>query len=548
MPDSVIVVLIVLALVGLASCGDEQSGEPDPQFVAGAVDVVPRPSEVQVDAAGSRFSFDGETAVVVVRGEDAAHGAADMLVDLLRGAFPARADTQDAPRAQAPPNSVLLTTTGADAGLGRDGYELTVTLGGVHLRAVAAQGFVHGVQTLRQLLPAEIELRSVQGGVEWSVPSVRIRDVPRFAWRGLLIDTSRTFVSKEFLLRQLDLLALYKVSVLHLHLTDDQGWRVEIDSYPELHQLGSQWDAERAPTERSGYYSKDDVREIVQRATALGIDVVPEIDMPGHIVAALHALPELACRAAPDQPRTMDEFPIIPWLQRPLTPNVLCVCDDRVYDVMQTVLDEVIELFPSPFIHVGGDEVTERREWEESYLCQELIAGGTVASVDRLQAYFQKRIEDHLRARGRRMIAWDEALENERPETGSERLSDEVAFVFWRDFMSAPERLYDRDVVLAPFSRLYLDYPTHIERVYAFDPAPADLTAEQAAHVLGAEAAMWTGYPNARTEAGVEKGIFPRVLALAELSWTPQELREFSDFSRRLEGQKRRLEMLGLGD
>jgi hexosaminidase len=411
---------------------------------------------------------------------------------------------------------------------------------------VAAAGFVHGVQTLRQLLPPEIEQRAVVAGVEWTVPNVRIRDVPRFGWRGLLIDTSRTFVSKEFLLRQLELLALYKISVLHLHLTDDQGWRLEIDGYPRLHELGSQWDAAQAPDERGGYYTKDDIREIVARATALGIEVLPEIDMPGHIIAALHALPELACQSAPDQPRTAEEFPIIPWIRRPLTDNVLCVCDERVYEVLETVLDEVIALFPSPFIHVGGDEVSGTAEWEASYLCQALIAGGGVANTDRLQAYFQKRIEDFLRSRGRRMIAWDEALEREQPDTPSERLSNDAAFMFWRDFQEAPERLYDRAVVTAPFSRLYLDYPTRIDRIYEFDPAPASLTAEQAAHVLGAEAAMWTGYPNARSEAGVERGIFPRLLAVAELAWTPQERRDFEDFSRRLEAQTRRLQMLGV--
>jgi hexosaminidase len=378
------------------------------------------------------------------------------------------------------------------------------------------------------------------------VPSVQIRDLPRFAWRGLLIDTSRTFVSKDFLLRQLELLALYKVSVLHLHLTDDQGWRLQIDAYPRLHELGSRWDPEQAPGERSGYYTKDDIREIVARAGALGIEVLPEIDMPGHIVAALHALPELACQSAPDRARTADEFPIIPWDRRPLTDNVLCVCDERVYAVLEAIFDEVIELFPGPFIHVGGDEVSGSAEWEASYLCRELIAGGVVASTERLQAYFQKRIEDVLRARGRRMIAWDEALEREQRDPPSERLSNDAAFMFWRDFHAAPERLYDRDVVAAPFSRLYLDYPTPISRIYAFDPAPDSLTAGQAAHVLGAEAAMWTGYPNARSEAGVERGIFPRVLALAELAWTAQALRDFGDFERRVELQRRRLELMGV--
>ena len=236
---------------------------------------------------------------------------------------------------------MLLTSAGADPELGRDGYELEVLPDRIRLRAIAAPGFVHGVQTLRQLLPAEIELGTPVEGVGWSVPSVQIRDVPRFAWRGLLIDTSRTFLSKEFLLRQLELLALYKVSVLHLHLTDDQGWRLEIESYPQLHQRGSQWDAEQAPGERSGFYTKDDIREIVARATALGIEVLPEIDMPGHVVAALPLAPSSPARRADNARRTSS---VIPGAAPAVKRLRLVSASMR----SEAVLDEVIELPPVP--------------------------------------------------------------------------------------------------------------------------------------------------------------------------------------------------------
>ena len=544
MPRSALVALMICAAAGAIGCGDEHSATRGPEFVPGAVDVVPRPVQVEVDAAGGLFVFDDHTAV---RYDDAAaRAAAELLDGVLRGPFPARTGPQETTRSQAPPNAVLLTTDGADSGLGPDGYALEVTSDRIRLLALAPAGFVHGVQTLRQLLPPEVEARAPAPGVVWSVPNVRIRDWPRFGWRGLLIDTSRFFLPKDFLLRELELLALYKLSVLHLHLTDDQGWRLEIDAYPALHERGSQWDAERAPDERGGYYTKDDMREILARASALGIEVVPEIDMPGHSVAALHAMPELACRTAPDVPRTAEEFPIIPWNQRPLSDAVLCVCDEHVYTVLQAVLDEVIELFPSRFIHVGGDEVAQLREWKSAYLCRELIAQGVVPSADHLQAYFEKRIEDHLLARGRRMIAWDEALTTEQPDRPNERLSGDAAFMFWRDLMPALDRLYDRDVIAVPYSRLYFDYPTAIERGYQFDPAPGDLNSEQAAHVLGAQAAMWTGFPDGRSEQHVEAHIFPRLLALAEVAWSPQELRDFGDFERRLGVQQRRLEALGV--
>jgi hexosaminidase len=538
-----VLALILFAAIGLVGCGDEHSGTQPMELVPGTVDVIPRPTDVQVDPQGSVFVFDAQT---VVGSEEEGRGAAALLVEILQGAFPGRSGPVDAPRAASRRNSVLLTTAGADPALGRDGYELEVTPERVELRALAAPGFVHGVQTLRQLLPPEVEQPDPPPGIAWSVPSVRIRDVPRFAWRGLMIDTSRTFLPKPFLLRELELLALYKVSVLHLHLTDDQGWRLQIDAYPALYQLGSQWDAQLAPNEISGYYTKDDVREIVARANALGIDVLPEIEMPGHIDAALHAMPDLACRTAPDQPRTADEFPIIPWSQRELSDDVLCVCDERVYAVMEAVLDEVIELFPGPFVHVGGDEVMHLDQWEAGYLCQDLIARGVVPSADHLQAYFEHRIETYLRSRGRRLLAWDEAFAVEHPERANERLSSAAGFQFWRDFFPVPAGFYEHDVVATPYTHLYFDLPTAIGRVYGFDPAPDSLGPESAAHVLGAEAAMWTGAPTARSEVTVEQHIFPRLLALAELAWTAQDLRDPDDFTRRLESQQRRLEYLGV--
>jgi hexosaminidase len=536
----------VCGLCTVSGCGDGGSGGTEPRFVAGSVDVIPAPARVEIDRDGSVFVFDRRTQVAVRRGEPEAAGAADLLVELLRGAFADRDGPVAVGDGPQPAGSVLLTTAAADPLLGRDGYALEVTSDRVTLRALAPAGFAHGVQTLRQLLPPEIESSAPPVGVVWSVPSVRIRDVPRFGWRGLLIDTSRFFIPKDLLVRELELMALYKLSVLHLHLTDDQGWRLEIDAYPSLHQLGSQWDAERAPGERGGYYTKDDIREIVARAAALGIDVLPEIDMPGHIVAALHALPELACRTAPDVPRTADEFPIVPVLSRQFPPNILCVCDEGVYDVIASVLDEVVDLFPGPFVHVGGDEVVHTDEWAAGYLCQGLIEQGAVAGVDRLQAYFETRVEGLLRARGRRLIAWDEALVSEDPDTPSERLSSDAAFMYWRDFMPPAPRLYDRDWVATPFTRLYLDYPTPIDQIYQFEPEPAGLTAEQRAHLLGAEGAIWTGYPNARSDDGFEKHIFPRLLAIAELGWTPREHRDLDDFHRRLALHQRRLEILGV--
>jgi len=544
-------------LASSIACGDGGGARSEPVFVPGEVAIIPRPEAVWVDAEGSRFVLDEGTPVVVDSDIPGAQKAARLLVELLAHPFPGRA----APRLRAAPDAtrraIVLTSVDADPALGQEGYELVVDSQGVVVRTIGERGLLHGVQSLRQLLPPEIESTTaaagVSGAVDWSLPSVKILDRPRFPWRGLMLDTSRFFVPVEYVLRTIDLLALHKMSVLHLHLSDDQGWRIESKRHPQLHIYGSQWDAELAPNELGGYYSRAELEKIVTHAAAVGIEVVPEIDLPGHSLAILRALPELACASTPDTARVRDEFRITPWFEGPLIhEEVLCACDERVYAFVADVLDELIAIFPGPWIHLGGDE-TPTAEWETSHLCSDLVAAGEIAGPAEVQAYFSRRVEELVRARGRRMIGWTEVALNEGGSDPRFALSNSFVTMHWNGaFAGDPPRLYERDVIQTPIFTLYLDWykATSLEKVYTYEPVPDGLTLAEAAHVLGAQGNMWTGFPQQRSVEQIDIHLFPKLLAIAELTWSMRERRDFLDFEARRTAHAHRLDLLGveLGD
>jgi hexosaminidase len=543
--------LFVSALLLIAACGDgsdetdgDQGSEPD--FVGGEVGVIPRPAEVWIDAGGSHFAFTGSARVLVEPGHPELRAAAEVLHELIAPHLPGRAPIGTHAGERAPRGALLLTTRGADAGLGDEGYELVVTQAGGTLRVHSGRGALHGVQTLRQLLPPEVESAEPMREL-LEVPSVRIVDRPRFAWRGFMLDVSRTFFPIDYLHRWLELLALHKLSVFHLHLTDDQGWRIEIQAFPELHQLASRFDAERFPDERGGYYTQDELRGLVAHAQRLGIEIVPEIDLPGHSLALLHALPELACRAQPDLPRAREEFSIHPWAVGPLIhEEIVCACDERVYGVLEAILDEVFDIFPSRWVHLGGDEVP-KAEWERTPLCEQYRQENGLLDFEHVQAAFTKRMEQFLAARGRTLIGWDETLAAAAHGDDRTQLAPETTIMHWRNFAPDPPGLYDRPVVKTPFTALYLDYYTFpLARAYAYEPVPDGLTPAQEANVLGAQGNMWTGYASQRTEERVDVYVFPKLAALAELTWSPRQRRDYEDFLARYPEHQRRLEILGV--
>jgi hexosaminidase len=413
-------------------------------------------------------------------------------------------------------------------------------------------GVFYGIQTLRQLLPPELEnadkaseLRRVR------VPNHYIEDYPLFSYRGMHLDVARHFFDVEFIKKYLDLMALHKMNTFHWHLTEDQGWRLEIKKYPKLTEIGA-WRKEtlighgsKQPFEydgipHGGYYTQDQVREIVVYAAERHITVIPEIEMPGHATAALASYPELGCTGGPYEVVTR-------W---GIFEDAFCAGNEYTFEFLENVLSEVVELFPSRYIHIGGDECLKNR-WKECSKCQERIKAEGLADEDELQSYFIRRIEKFLLTKDRNIIGWDEILEG--------GLAPQATVMSWRGVRGGIEAArMGHDVIMSPVSHCYLDYyqadpetqPLAIggylplSRVYEFNPIPSDLTGREAKHILGGQGNVWTEYM--KTPEHVEYMAFPRAIALAEVLWTPQRKQDFENFSQRLEKHLNRLDILNV--
>ncbi|MEH0544672.1 beta-N-acetylhexosaminidase [Streptomyces sp. B21-105] len=439
-----------------------------------------------------------------------------------------------------------------------EAYRLSVVATrGVEIRGGGPAGVFWGAQTLRQLLGPEAFRRApVRPGIRYGVPHQIVEDAPRFPWRGLMLDVARHFMPKDGVLRYLDLMAAHKLNVLHLHLTNDQGWRIEIRRHPRLTEVGS-WRARTKIGHRAsplwedkphgGFYTQDDIREIVAYAAQRHIAVVPEIDVPGHSQAAIAAYPELG------NADVVDTTALSVWDTWGVNPNVLAPTDHtlRFYE---GVFEEVLELFPSEFVHVGGDECL-RDQWRRSPAAQARIAQLGLADEDQLQSWFVRHFGTWLAARGRRLIGWDEILEGGLP--------DRAAVSSWRGYAGgiAAARA-GHDVVMCPEQHVYFDHrqaagadePVPIghvrtlEDVYRFDPVPTELTPAQARHVLGTQANLWT--EAMEDHARVDYQAFPRLAAFAEVAWSdlpaPRE-RDFAGFERRMRAHYARLDALGVG-
>ncbi|MFF4753053.1 beta-N-acetylhexosaminidase [Streptomyces sp. NPDC002514] len=449
--------------------------------------------------------------------------------------------------------------------LGPEGYTLHVDRNAVTLSGGGPAGVFWGAQTLRQLLgPDAFRRAPLDPGRRWTVPATDVEDAPRFRWRGLLLDVARHFTAKEGVLRYLDLMAAHKLNVFHFHLTDDQGWRLEIKRYPKLTETGA-WRARTKFGHRfsplweekphGGYYTQDDIREIVAYAAERHISVIPEIDVPGHSQAAIAAYPELG------NTDVIDTTALSVWDTWGVSSNVLAPTDNTLH-FFEGVLEEVLELFPadvtgllpfSGFIHIGGDECP-KDQWQRSPVAQARIKELGLADEDELQSWFIAHFDNWLRDRGRRLIGWDEILEG--------GLAKGAAVASWRGYQGgiAAARA-GHDVVVCPEQHVYLDHrqaagpdePVPIgfvrtlEDVYRFEPVPPELDARQAEHVLGTQANLWTEVME--NHARVDYQAFPRLAAFAEVAWSrlpaPAE-RDFAGFERRMTAHYRRLDALGV--
>lgn len=455
--------------------------------------------------------------------------------------------------AAGPADSSIAFLLDPNAATGKEGYRLQVMPARVSITAATPAGLFYGAQSLRQLLPVGVERGGVVRGDDltvWMIPAVVIEDAPRFGYRGMHLDVGRHFFPVSFIKKYLDLMALYKMNRFHWHLTEDQGWRLEIKEYPKLTEMS----AYRKETLNAhydnvphtydgqpygGFYTQEEAREIVAYAKALHITVIPEIELPGHSLAVLAAYPELACTDGPFEVGTR-------W---GVYEDIYCP-KDETFTFLENVLSEVMDIFPSEFIHIGGDEAPKAR-WEESEVAQEVIRREGLADEHGLQSYFISRIERFLNANNRRLIGWDEIVEG--------GLSPTATLMFWRDW--SPEALQlaveqGNDLIMTPAGALYFDFyqgspareplaiggMTTLEEVYAYDPVPQRFSQEEGEKVLGAQANVWTEYM--KTVQKVEYMVFPRMLALSEVVWSPKEARNWFSFKGRLPAHLVRLDVL----
>ena len=445
---------------------------------------------------------------------------------------------------ESPDGSIRLSTEPA---LGAEAFQLAVTPDGIRIEGGDAAGVFYGCQALLQLLPPAVFRRSKVSGVRWVVPAVKIQDAPRFAWRGTMLDVARHFMPKHDVLRFIDLMAMHRLNVLHLHLTEDQGWRIEILRYPRLtevgawrreSQVGAEADARGDGRPHGGYYTQDDIREIVAYAAGRFITVVPEIESPGHVQAALAAYPELGV--------TAEKLEV--WTRWGINPYVLNA-EENTVDFFTNVLDEVMELFPSSYIGVGGDECP-KDQWRADPRTQQRMAELGLQDEEALQSWFIRRLDDHLTAAWRRLFGWDEILEG--------GLASGATVASWRGMTGAiTAARRGHDVVVCPDDGAYLDYRQSdsadepipvgivltVADVYGFEPIPAELTKDEARHVLGGQANIWTEHMD--SPRLVDFFAFPRLCALAEVLWST-EGRDYDDFAGRLDEHLARLDALGV--
>ena len=444
----------------------------------------------------------------------------------------------------------LVLNKTVDPTLGDEGYVLTINTMGVTIRANKAAGIFYGIQTFYQLLPKEIESRELVKNVTWSTPCVTITDYPRFGWRGLMFDVARHFFTKQEVKAFIDEMVRYKFNLLHLHLTDDEGWRVEIKSLPKLTQVGA-WRVKREgtfgsfdnpapdePKDYGGFYTQDDIRELVQYAKDRFVNILPEVDIPGHSLAAIASYPELSCTAGADSYHVRSGEKIMNWYRggfSAIYDNTLCPANEKVYPFLDKVFTEIAALFPFPYIHVGGDECA-KNFWEQSDAVKQLEKKEGLKSMEEVQSYFEKRVEKIIESKGKKVIGWDEILEG--------GLAPNAAVMSWRGVAGgiAAARL-KHSVVMSPTTFVYLDYmqgdaaiepPVYatlrLNTVYSYEPVPDSVDPK---YIIGGQANLWT--EQVYNMRHLEYMVWPRSLAVAEDFWSPKEKKDWNRFARKVE-------------
>ncbi len=531
-------ILGIALLVSGCGSGSQNSKEK-------TIAIIPAP--VSITALKGSFVFTDKSRIILSTLNNETRLAADYLALLVKNptglALPVEEGIKPAR------NSVFMTL---DTAVKNDeGYLLTITEKKIIIHAKSAVGLFYAVQTIRQLLPPEVEKQAVVEGIKLSVPACEIKDEPRFVYRGMHLDVCRHMFPVTYIKRYIDMIALHKMNTFHWHLTDDQGWRIEIKKYPKLTETGAfrketiVGHAGKPPfvydgKPYGGFYTQNEIREIVAYAASKFVTVIPEIEMPGHALAALASYPELSCTGGPFE--TGKKWGIVD--------DVYCAGKEETFSFLEDVLTEVIDLFPGKYIHIGGDECPKAR-WEKCPFCQKRIKDEGLKNEQELQSYFIQRIEKFIISKGRKIIGWDEILEG--------GLAPEATVMSWRGTAGGIAAAKEKhDVIMTPSKYVYLDYyqcepegePLAIggylplERVYSFNPMPSELTADEQKYILGVQGNLWTEY--IPTPEQMEYMAYPRMFAIAEAGWSPERLKDFEEFLSRLDILKKRYDAIGI--
>lgn len=510
-------------------------------FTETEISVVPKPSEMVITKGSYSFSKSTKIFIDYENQKPAAHYLSDLFKNAA-GYSIAISESKD--------NATIIFSK--DENIKTEAYHLEVTPKKINIKASDAAGYFYAIQTLRQLLPASIEEVN-NNEKKWFVPSIVIADQPRFSWRGMHMDFSRHFFSIDEVKTFLNYMALYKLNTYHMHLTDDQGWRIEIKKYPLLTEKGA-WRVESTHDKTcnelakkdplfiidpqhyhdrdgekkyGGFFTQEQIKEIITYAAERQIEVIPEIDMPGHLKSAIDNYPYLSCTNEAG------------WGE--IFSSPACLGKETTYEFTKNILIEVAELFPSKYIHIGGDEVNIQ-SWKECPLCQKAIKDNHLKNEHELQSFFNRDIESFLNSKGKKLLGWDEIVEG--------GLSKDGTMMWWRNWAPTMRDItakHGNDMVITPCFEYYFDAQhevTPFEKVYKYEPVPENFTKEQTKHILGVQANLWSEMiPNFKR---LQYMAFPRMLALAETAWTSKENKSSENFQKRMEIQYQRLDALGI--
>ena len=516
------------------------------------INIIPQPAEVKLGTG--EFVITPATSIVVIGNDPEVKRIAGMLNQELK-----RAAGFELKMASAPGKNAIHFKLVPEVGLGKEGYRLKVGYEGVEVVANQPAGLFYGLQSILQLLPYQIESKSLVTNIKWSIPIVEIKDVPRFGWRGQMIDVSRHFFTKKEVMEMIDDMAKYKYNLMHFHLTDDQGWRIEIKSYPKLTEVGA-WNVKKEgkfgtfappavnePRDYGGFYTQEDIKEMVKYAKERYVDILPEIDVPGHSMAAVAAYPELSGTPGNYVVNSGDGF--MDWHGNgkftARIDNTLNPASEKVYTFLDKVFEEVAALFPFEYIHMGGDECA-KNFWEKNQQIKDLMAKEKLKDMHEVQAYFVGRVSKIVGSKGKKMIGWDEILEG--------GLVKSAAVMSWRGMKGGIEAAkMGHEVVMTPSDFVYVDYmqgdalmepPVYatlrLKKTYQFDPVPAGVDPKL---IKGGQANIWT--EQIYNMRHMRYMVWPRGFAIAEALWSPKANMNWNTFIPRVENHFQRFDAAG---